>query len=325
MAGHHDDPNARSHSGEKKQAFGFVRRFSASFWLAFMFWWTEHYPPFVLRTRRFFLWFAWRYSTVMRTGTLANARRILGSGASNEDCEDLAKSVIRNFYLAIYELGQCARLNQQQLADRIDGVDGREHYYAGRSQAKGAILVTAHIGSFELGAAALIGKNEILHVVFQRDVHPRFDRLRSRLRQQLGVREASIDVGWQLWPRLRDAIEADETVVIQGDRVMPGQQGVRVPFFDGHLSVPLGPFKLAQITGAPIFPVFSIRTTIGRVRLIIEEPLTITRDEGRIDGNHPAPKKFAALLEERVRANPEQWVMVYPAWDEDQHGKDSTG
>ncbi len=289
----------------------------ANFWREFMFWWTEYAPEAVLWTRPFFLWFAWRFAATLRTGTLPNARRLLGPGAHNADHVALAKATVHNCYLSVYELGRTLRLTRKEMRDCVDAIEGQDTYLAARRAGKGAVVVTAHLGSFELGAAALLDREARLHVVFRRDAFPRFERLRSRLRARLGVVEAPVDDGWSTWVRLRDALRANEVVMIQGDRVMPGQKGVPVPFFDGHLLMPTGPLKLALATGAPLIPIFSIRTGVGRVRVIIEEPILVSRDDGPPTGRHPAMRKLAKVIEKHVRAHPEQWLIVEPAWCED--------
>ena len=299
-----------------------IRRAFPRFWLDVLFWWTEHCPFVVLVSRRFWAWSGWRFSRLMREGTLANARRILGPNADDTECVTLAKSVIRNFYTSVYELGRSVRLSQSELVAQIDGVDGRDIYRAARKSGKGAIVVTAHLGAFELGVAALTQEEKRIHVVFQRDAVPRFDRLRSELRRRLGVVEAAVDEGWSMWPRLVDALGADEVVVIQADRVMPGQRGEPVPFFGGHILMPTGPLKLALASGAPVIPIFSIRTALGRVRIVVEEAITVSREQGPLTGRHPAMLALASAIERHVRAHPDQWLMVYPMWCEDLNPKD---
>lgn len=296
-----------------------VRRASAGFWLRFMFWWADHFPPMVLWTRPFFLWGAWRFSKSLRRGTLLNARRLLGPQATERECTAFGKRVITSFYLSVYEIGACCRLTSDQLRRRVDAVDGTEAYDSARREKKGAILVTAHLGSFELGVAALMERECRLHVVFRRDEIPRFDRIRSRLRGRLGVVEVPVDQGWSIWVHLRDALLADEVVIIQGDRLMPGQRGVAVPFLSGHIRLPTGPIKLAQATGAPIIPVFSIRTALHRVRIVIDEPIYVDAagTKGGPDEVHPALRQLASAIERQVVAHPDQWLMVEPAWCED--------
>jgi KDO2-lipid IV(A) lauroyltransferase len=305
--------------GGLSSLWGMIRRASAAFWLQFMFFWGEHYPPFVLWSRPFFLWFAWRYSTVLRGGTLANARWLLGPGSTMEERVAFGKRVLTNFYLSIYEIAESCRMTREQLVRHVDAIEGTERYLAARREGKGAILVTAHLGSFELGAAALRDQEPRVHVLFRRDEFPRFERLRSRMHRVLGVVEVPFDEGWSAWARLRDALAADEVVMIQGDRVMPGHRGAEVPFLSGHIRLPLGPIKLAQATGAPIIPVFSIRTGVHRVRVIIDEPIHVdpavpAHRSGEV---HPALRKVASAIERQVAAHPDQWIMVEPVWCED--------
>lgn len=299
------------HQSERSWSLG---RWSANFWLAFMFWWVEHVPCVVWWTRGFFLMFAWRFAGTLRNNTLANARGVLGASADEAACVALAKNMIRSFYIAVYELGCAVRMSTAQLLERIDSVTGRDTYFDARRGGRGAVIVTAHLGCFELGSVALAEHEQHVHVVFRRDVFARFDRLRSKLRERLGVIEAPVDDGWGMWARLRDALARDEVVMIQGDRVMPGQKGVSVPFLGNRLLMPAGPFKLALAAGAPIIPVFSLRTSVGRLRVVVEKPIAVSRDDGPLDSRHPALLRLASVMEKHVRAHPEQWLMVEPVW-----------
>jgi KDO2-lipid IV(A) lauroyltransferase len=298
-----------------------LRRISADFWREFLFFWTEHAPRVVLWTRPFFLWFTWHCSRGLRRVTLANAKRILPNG-TDEQRRALARAVVEHAYLCVYELGMAARMTRPELRACIDGVEGIEHYLAARRLERGAIIATAHVGPFEIGATALLDQESNVHVVFRRDEFPRFDRLRSRLRSNLGIIEAPIDQGWSIWMGLRDALRRNEVVMIQADRVMPGQKGVPVPFLGGRMMMPLGPIKLALATGAPIVPIFSHRTAIGRLRVTIERPIVVSRDNGPIVGacREPAAlRELAAAVERHVRAHPDQWFMLQTALCEDQH------
>jgi len=294
-----------------------VRQSSATFWRDFLFFWTEHFPPIVLWTRPFFLWFAFRYSKVLADGPTCNARRLLGPAAKPVEIERLRRDVIRNGYLSVYELGRCLRIPPDKLPACIDRADGTDHYHAARALGRGAILVTAHLGPFELGVAALRSREKRIHVVFRRDERARFERIRSRFRAHLGILEAPVDEGLAVWMRMRDALMADEVVLMQGDRVMPGQKGVAVRFGNGHLLMPTGPVRLAMATGAPIVPLFSIRTATCRVRLVIDSYVTVEREPGPVSGEHPVMCYLAECIQRQVFANPEQWITYYRAWLED--------
>lgn len=293
-----------------------VRRVCGDFWLNYLFWHADHVPWVVNATRGFYLFFVWHCGRGMRRRVMTNAARLLGEDAPLAQRKRVARRMIANFYLFVYDVGRALRLPRRRLLQRIDDVQGREHYRAVRDQKRGAILVTAHMGSFEVGVAALRELEEKIHVVFQRDRKPRFERLRSALHARLGVIEAPIDDGWTIWLRLRNALLNDEVVLMQGDRVMPGQKGVPVPFLGGTTLVPTGPIKLALASGAPVVPIFSIRLDDGRVRLVIERPIEVRPHDGD-EPTHPALLELTRIIERYVKQYPDQWLALHYVCRED--------
>ena len=291
------------------------------FWLDRLFWVAEHAPAVLRLTGAALARLAFRCSPAMRAGTLANARRILGPDSPAARQTRLGRDVVRNFILFCHDVGRSMRMDAGELFAQVEQIDGHEHYKAARAMGRGAIVVTAHMGSFEVGIAALRRQDARVHVVFRRDAFGRFERMRAALRAKLGVVEAPVDDGWTVWMRLREALLNDEVVVLQGDRVMPGQKGQRVAVLGADMLLPAGPAKLALATGAPIVPVFCVRTPNGKVRLCVEPAVTVERDGGAGgdggDAVERAMAQVAAVIGKYVAAHPEQWLMLQPAWCDD--------
>lgn len=301
-----------------------LRRGAADFWVWLLVWHAEHLPRLARALRPVMVFFAWHCSRSMRAGTLANARWLLGESSTPRQRAALGRTVVDHFYGFIHELGRNRGRRRADLLADVAGVEGSERYRAARALGQGAIVVTAHLGSFETGVMALRGMEEKVHVVFRRDRMARFEAVRSDQHRRLGVIEAPVDDegGWAVWVRLRDALRADEVVLMQGDRVMPGQKGVRVPFLGGHIEVPAGPIKLALASGAPIVPIFSVREPgrPSRIRVFVEEPITVQPGPSDPQTPHPALLQLAAVIERYVSRYPDQWLMVQPVWCEDGAG-----
>lgn len=286
------------------------------FWLKLFFILIAVAPGAMRALKPLFVRLAWLFAPSVRRGTNANARRIFEHGLDARQLRAFSLSVIGYFYEFVFDVGRSMRATREQLRARIESVEGHDKYTAARSSRRGAILLTAHMGSFELGIVALAEMNERVHVVFRRDRFDAFEQLRSALHQRLGVVEAALDDKWTVWLRLRDALRADEVVAIQGDRVMPGQRGVELPFLQGHLSLPTGPVKLASASGAPIIPVFTVRAPDGRVRIFVEDAIEVPNpldDRAMDDAMH----RIAKVIEKYVRAYPDQWLVFAPAFSED--------
>lgn len=291
---------------------GWLGRKTAGAWLDLLYWGARRHPHFMRRARPLFLWGAWKYSPRLRADAMANARRLLGGQSTIAQRESLARQVIGNCYDFVFDVGHSTAMGRRRLLKQIERIEGHETYMKARQRGKGAILVTAHMGSFEVAIAALLEHERRVHVLFRRDTRSSFEKTRSALRRRLGVVEACVDDGLAVWVRLREALADDEVVLIQGDRVMPGQRGQRMPFLGGHVLLPIGPIKLAHASGAPIIPVFSIRRPDGKIDLFIENPIPVKEED-----TAEALKLVSAVIEKYVRRYPEQWLILDRAWCED--------
>jgi KDO2-lipid IV(A) lauroyltransferase len=297
-----------------------ARRWAGEFWLWYLFWNLRYFPWYARVTKGFFLGGAWRCAPSLRAPTLANAARILGPGSSPAQREALAKGVLNSFFAFVEDVGRSLRQSPEDLVACIDSVEGEERYRRARALRRGAVVVTAHLGSFEVGAAALSQREPRVLVVFHRDARALFESMRARMRAKLGIVEAAVERGLEMWLEVRQALAEDAVVIAQGDRVMPGQRGRRVPFMGGHVLLPAGPVKLAAASGAPLIPIFTLRTAPGRFRVVIEEPIDCDSGAAEGDGIEHALLALAAVLEKHVRACPEQWLMLQLVWCEDQPG-----
>jgi len=292
----------------------------AAAWLELLFWFTAHAPGVLWILRPLMVRCAWLTSRKIRTATRVNAFRLLGPAASGRVCRRYAFGVIGRFFDAVAEFGSNHTRTSMQVLTRLSSETGVDGYLQARKRGKGAVLVTAHFGSFETAIAMLRTREPRVHVVFKRDEFSRFEQLRARQRARLGVIEAPVDEGLATWARLRDALQSDEVVLFQTDRVLPGQKGIDVPFLGGHIRVPIGPIKLARMTGSPVIPVFASAEGKGKIQIEICEALWPEQfpepslSSGQMD---PILVQTVQHIECVVLAHPDQWLCLYPVFVED--------
>ena len=208
-------------------------------------------------------------------------------------------------------------------ADYIYEITGAE-YLEQLAAATGAIVLTAHMGSYDLGAALFARK-------FKREIQmvraPEPDQLTARhltesVRQTgAGAVKVAYNTGGALLSfDLLGALRRGEIVSIQGDRALPGVAESSGRMFGHEVKVPSGPFTLSLVAQVPIFPLFIARRGFRRYQVIVFKPITVVRTQASRDADLAAAVgEWCRVMEEVVKRHWDQWFAFAPIFVA--HGK----
>ena len=218
----------------------------------------------------------------------ANLGRI-APGLGPADRRRAARQAFEHFALSIVELSRLARVEPGRLADCVE-VRGRRHLEAAARGGRGVILVSAHAGNWEWGAAWMAARGIRLHVVSRAHAHPGVERLFVRRRAEHGVRTIP---GRPEWAQVAPLLRRGEWVALMGDRSAPG---TRTP-------VCAWAAALARRTGAVVLPAVILRTGPDRYAAHFGPPLEpgTCADRGILDALLPT-----------LRRAPSQWLAFEP-------------
>lgn len=192
-----------------------------------------------------------------------------------------------------------------ELRDLVE-VRGAEHLTRAVRAGRGAVVVTGHLGPWEL-FAGYFALSVPLTVVARPAKDPRLEDLLAQLRARFGVRVArERDVR-----TLVTALRAGEVVGIVCDQARKSE-GVWVPLFGHPAWMPVGPAKLARRTGAELIVGGMARVGWQRFVITLGEPLP---DRGADPaGLRQSTAEIACNLESLVRENPAEWIWMYDHW-----------
>ena len=195
--------------------------------------------------------------------------------------------------------------------------EGSEHFEELQSRDGGSIILTAHMGSYDLGAQ-LFAEFSTRKIVMVRapETDPdtrRYEEAHLDDRVRIGFNTASSDLALDLL----GAIQAGEVIAIQGDRVTPGIAAVETALFGKRTLIPAGPFALAMAARAPIYPLFVIRLGRRRYKLLANAPITVTRTSRDRDADiRRGVEQWSRALETAIAAAWFQWFAFEPYFEE---------
>lgn len=188
--------------------------------------------------------------------------------------------------------------------------------------AKGALVLTAHMGNADLGAALFAQKfSRQIRMVRAPEPNRQTASHLDRTMAQTGEGAVKVDYstgGPLLSFDLLNALRQGEIVSIQGDRVMAGMAAAEGRMFAHPVQVPSGPFTLAQVAQVPIYPLFIIRAGFRRYRIVVRPPIVVTRTaRSRDEDITIAAGKWCEVLEEMIAQYWSQWFAFGPIFISD--------
>jgi lauroyl/myristoyl acyltransferase len=184
--------------------------------------------------------------------------------------------------------------------------------------AKGAILLTAHMGNYDLGSAVFVEKlhREIRIVRAPEPDTAAAEHLGHAIDEAAGggVKVDYNTAGSLLSFDLLHALRRGEIISIQGDRAMGEVAQFPVQMFGQTAFLPSGPIVLALTAEVPVFPLFVVRAGYRRYRIITRAPFACARSGIREADISAGLQRWADVLAETLRHYWSQWHIFTPVF-----------
>ncbi|MBM4136284.1 MAG: lysophospholipid acyltransferase family protein [Nitrospira sp.] len=200
---------------------------------------------------------------------------------------------------------------------RMD-IRGKENlkYLFSKEKEQGFILLTLHMGNWEIAGAVLSQSGIIPHVVYSPDTEDTIESHRKAFRKIYKVWDVPLGKGELFSIRLYNILKDGGVVAFQGDRLL-GDSGVEMDFFGEKAVFPKGPVVLAMVSKLPILLVFTVMKGYKRYEIFIEEPYTVALYSSRDETIEKALNDIVFVYEKYISQYPEQWFTFMPFWLKD--------
>ncbi len=241
-----------------------------------------------------------------------NLARITGREPHSPEVQDLVRRAFRSYAEYWLETFRLVQADRGYLLDRFTA-DGEQHLLKALERGRGAVIVMAHLGNYDAGAAwaaALTGSLvTVAEVLRPRKMFEFFAEHRQRLGMTILPARAGIT------NELVAAARAGHAVGILGDRDFKGT-GVEVMFFGEPTTFPPGPAAIALRSGAPLLVAGIHAERRGAWRASITPPIEVP-DPDSPTALPDLTRRIAEELELQIARHPEEWHVFQPFWTAD--------
>jgi len=181
--------------------------------------------------------------------------------------------------------------------------------FSALSGGKGLLVLTAHVGNFELLAMAAALKGVPLTIVAKTLKPEWLNRWWFDTRSAFGVRTLPSRNSYR---KCLDVLGSNGVLAFVLDQNMNKYRGIFVDFFGRPACTSPGLALLSARSGASVLPVFTLRGGDGRHRIRF---LDLIPPPGKSkEAIKNATQHYTGIIEDFIRTHPEQWIWLHRRW-----------
>ena len=266
-------------------------------------------PPFCAVLARAGAALYWPLAGHRRRVVMANLLPVVGQDLAA--ARSLARRMVTEFALKLADLWRY----ESGIARKSWFVDwnGWENFTTAQARGKGVLLVTPHLGNWELGGAFLTERGFQLLVLTQREPDEKLTALRQASRARWGVETLVIGENPFAIIEIIQRLQSGATVALLMDRP-PAPTGVAVELFGQPFTASLAAAELARASGCAILPVVIVRRSGGYSARIYPEMEYDRAAIGNRASRIQLTQEIMRVFEPAIRQDPTQWFHFVPIW-----------
>jgi len=242
--------------------------------------------------------------------------KIIFPEKSEREIRRIRIKMARNFAKYLVDFFRFSKMDLEYMKKNIK-IENAHFFDEALSKGKGVIILSAHLGNWELGAVAVALLGYPFWVVVLPHKHKYVDRFFNAQRESKGIKVIPLGKAARL---CMVALKKNELLALVGDRDFT-ESGIVVEFFGKPSIFPKGPAALALNTGAVILPGFMVRNADDSFTLWMDKPIECSPPVGagrKLRFSDPdlmeVIKQYKGVIESYIRKYPDQWYMFRKFW-----------
>jgi KDO2-lipid IV(A) lauroyltransferase len=248
-----------------------------------------------------------------RGAIIKNFRTILGPAVGKRTLRRMARELYWNFAKYLADFFGSSEMDEEYVKKLVktEGVNNIDAALAG---GKGVVLISAHIGNWELGGSVISLMGYPISAVVLPHKNKKIDAFFRR--QRLAGKVTPIEIGLNIKECYR-VLKANKLLGLLGDRDFT-KNGLMLNFFGKKTLFPKGPSAFSYRLGSAIIPTLIVRQPDDTFLMTFEKPIYADRTKPEEEAVLELAEKCAVIIESYVKKYPTQWYIFKDMWNKDE-------
>lgn len=194
-------------------------------------------------------------------------------------------------------------------------IDGYEYFQQLELETKGFVILSSHIGCYEVAGYSLISKSKRFNALVFGGEKATVMKGRQEALSEHNIRMIPVREDMSHLFIVNEALSNNEIMSMPADRIVGSAKVVKVNFFGETASLPAGPFSVTTMNGFDALAVNVMKISAKRYKVYVSK-LIYDKQAPRKQQMQQLANCYAEELERRVRQYPSQWFNFYDFWSQ---------
>ncbi|MBQ0073732.1 MAG: lysophospholipid acyltransferase family protein [Prevotella sp.] len=192
-------------------------------------------------------------------------------------------------------------------------IEDFEYFQRLVSQPEGFMILSAHIGNYEIAGYSLQSDKKIFNALVFAGEKEIVMLNRNKLFTDNNVRMIPVRQDMSHLFEINTALSNGEVVSMPADRIHGSQKSLTKNFLAATAPFPHGPFSVATMRGLDVLAVNVMKSSLTKYRIHIT-PLNYDKTQSRAKQMDELSSAYVAELERMIKMYPAQWYNFYEFW-----------
>ena len=241
--------------------------------------------------------------------TVAENLRAIFPDKTDKEIRSIRLNMFRNFAKYLVDFFRFSKIDREYIKRNVT-IKNIHYIDQALAKGKGAIILTAHVGNWELGGIVISLLGYPFWAVALSHKDKRVDNFFNYQRQSKGVKVIPLKKAVKM---SLDALRKGDLVALVGDRDFT-ESGTIIDFFGRPALLPDGPAAFSLKTGASIVTGFMLRNEDDTFTLSFEKSFDFTPTGNKHNDLETMIRHYKVFFENCIRNHPDQWYMFRRFW-----------